>query len=215
MLGGASGSSFGMREWKFLSSEIQWLSHHNSALSPASPAPVLQVKAQSLHLSRFCDCDFPLSEMRHFSEADLAEISPSLKLVIQKSLLAIEVCQGKSFQNSRAPLRREKSLRSHAAFTTCLVSRCLFWNHLLSPLILSRLFSLFNGESLILLGRKSHFILSRPSLELVQRFWKYPSRPPNRQVVIIFWERGEAETLNYTEVLFQGLWEMNKESKNR
>lgn len=138
--------------------------------------------------------------MRHFSEADLAEISPSLKLVIQKSLLAIEVFQGKSLQNSCASLRRENSL---AAFTTCLVSRCSFWNHLLSPLILSRLFSLFNGESLMLLGRKSHFILSRPSLELVQRFWKYPSRPPNRQVVIIFWERGEAETLNYTEVLFK------------
>ena len=119
MLGGAPGSSFGTRKWKFLSSEIQWLAHRNSALSPASRAPVLQVKAQSLHLSRFCDCDFPLSEMRHFSEADLAEISPSLKFVIQKSLLVIEVFQGKSLQNSRAPLRREKSLRSHAAFTTC------------------------------------------------------------------------------------------------
>lgn len=159
--------------------------HRNSALSPASPAPVFQVKAQSLHLSRFCDCDFPFSEKRHFSEADLVEISPCLKFVTKKSLLTIEVFLGKSLQNSRAPPRRAKSLRSLTAFTTCLMSRCLFWNHLLSPWILSQLFSLFKGESLVLLGRKSHFILSRPSLELVQLLWKHPSRPPNRQVVII------------------------------
>lgn len=157
----------------------------NSALSPASPAPVLQVKAQSLHLSRFCDCDFPLSEMRHFSEADLVDISPGLKLVIKKSLLAMEVFLGKSCQNSRAPLRRAKGLRSLTAFTTCLTSQCSFWNHLLSPWILSQLFSLFKGESFMLLRRKSHFILSWPSLELVPLLWKHPSRPPNRQVVII------------------------------
>lgn len=152
----------------------------NSALSPTSPAPVLQVKAQSLHLSRFCDCDFPFSEMKHFSEADLADISPGLKLVIKKFLLAMEVFLGKSLQNSRAPLRRTKSLRSLTAFTTCLMSRCSFWNQLLSPWILSRLFSLVKSESLMLLGRKSHFLLSRPSLELVPLLWKHPSRPPNR-----------------------------------